>query len=359
MLIANLQVNNIRSIAQAGFQPKAGVNLIYGKNGSGKTSLMEAIALLGYSRSFLPCQTKELVRFGQQQLQVFAQVETVSEKQKSFDKLGFGYHLKDGKKLRLNEEKARSEDVVRHLPLAVLSPKSFDILEGPANERRKRVDWGAFHVKHGFREEWQKYRKLLLQRNASLKQATRSEEISHWTNALVESAERVTQIRREHVQEMLPFLHSRLKRLGFSKNLVVEEDVGWSSTSSFAAQIEQGFDSDKRLGSTQKGAHRYDLRFLVEGHKAKNVLSRGEKKRVLCALLFAQIECLRASGKISVAILDDVSSEFDQDAISALVEEVADLCDQTFVTVVDSPLLSGLSRAGGVFHVEQGVLTEE
>lgn len=319
---------------------------------------MEAIALLGYSKSFLPCPTKELVRFGQQQLQVFAEVQSSPGQPGSGDKLGFGYHLKDGKELRLNEEKASAEEIVRCLPLAVLSPKSFDILEGAANERRKRVDWGVFHVKPKFRQEWHKYRKLLLQRNAGLKQAKKPQDIKHWTSPLIESAERVTEMRQQYMQETLPFLHKHLAEFGFDKNLVVEEDVGWSNSSSLADQLERSFDSDRRFGSTQKGAHRYDLRFLVEAHKAKNVLSRGEKKRVICALLFAQIECLKKAGKNPVVILDDLASELDQEATDSLVNGAATLCEQTFITAVDSLSLPGQRKPNKEFHVEQGVLAE-
>ena len=317
---------------------------------------MEAISLLGYSRSFLPCHTKDIVRFGEDQLQVFAEVQ----RKKSIEKIGFGYHQKKGKTLRLNGEKAKPDEIVQQLPLVILSPRSFDILEGPAIERRRRIDWGVFHVKPAFKSEWRKYKKILMQRNAALKEAQTSRDILVWSLALAESAKKILFIRNEYVETIEPLFFKHLRLLGFDKDLVLSQNVGWSQNTSLEEQLEQGFESDKRVGQTQKGAHKYDLRFHIEGHKAKHVLSRGEKKRLLCALLFAQMERLEHFGERAVIILDDITSELDDEAIQSFIDRAASLGEQVFITSVDDSarVQQKIPQSSKKFHVKQGKITE-
>jgi DNA replication and repair protein RecF len=166
MSIRRLDIFNVRNIQSQTIHPSGTFNFIYGKNASGKSALIEAIFLLGRAKSFRTSNIKSVIRFNQHHLIVAGQLQ-----QQNGVNQQLGIQL-DGRdvEIHINQQRClhRSE-LAYALPLQIVHPKSFELLDSGAQVRREFMDWGIFNDDQNFLPEWRKYKKALLQRNVVLK----------------------------------------------------------------------------------------------------------------------------------------------------------------------------------------------
>ena len=166
MSLKKLDIYNVRNIVKASIQPSPAINFIYGSNASGKSSLLEAIFILGRAKSFRTTSIRQVINFSSQELIIsgHALQNTAQEEM-------LGIEM-DGKniRIRINREtvKQRSE-LAYALPLQLIHPTSYQLLDGGPKLRREFIDWGVFNQQQEFLHSWRKYRKALLQRNGLLK----------------------------------------------------------------------------------------------------------------------------------------------------------------------------------------------
>src|SRR5262249_33040360 len=160
-------------------------------NGAGKTSLLEAIFLLGRGRSFRTRQLRRLVARGSSEFAVFGEVSTES----AVRRVGVAWSQGRLEK-RIDGESAPGTAALAALfPVHVLDPSSHELVQGTPSERRRFLDWGVFHVEHAYLETWRRYRRLLSQRNAALKAGAGMEELGAWSVPMAEAGEAVHQMR--------------------------------------------------------------------------------------------------------------------------------------------------------------------
>ncbi|MEX2367494.1 MAG: AAA family ATPase, partial [Pseudohongiellaceae bacterium] len=134
-----LSINNLRNITSQSISPGRGINLIYGDNGSGKTSILEAIHLLGLARSFRSAQLKPIVQAGAEECAVFAELDNRLT-------LGVSKGIRGGGQIHIAGKKADNTAQLAHsLPIQLINSDTFKILEGSPRVRRKYMDWGVFH----------------------------------------------------------------------------------------------------------------------------------------------------------------------------------------------------------------------
>lgn len=349
MSLATLQVSGVRSISSASLELRPGLNLIFGPNGSGKTSILESAFLVGRGRSFRTRHTEQLISRGLDRLQLFATTQDPAHR------IGFEYRRDESYTGRLDGQDIRS---LAELPGAffveVIDPEVHRLVEGAPGERRRWLDWGVFHVEPGFLEAWLRFSRTLKQRNAALKQGM---DPAAWDAELVVQGERVATARGDWLRSVQPFWQQAVLRLS---GLEVEMSYyrGWAADRPLTEVLAEGRERDRARGSTLSGPQRADVRLTVQGRPAREVLSRGQQKLVAAALVLALLQRLRGERTTPpTLLLDDPAAELDSQRLGALVDLVKALNCQLIITSLHADLANfGIPER--VFHVERGVVTQ-
>jgi DNA replication and repair protein RecF len=251
---------------------------------------------------------------------------------------------------------ARLSEFATILPLQLITPDVFKLLQAGSEERRKFMDWGVFHVEPAFGRICQRYQRLLKQRNAALKQL-RSQALPAWDHELAEMGEQLAQYRQQYLTNFLPYLQMTQAKLLPDLPIDVQYEAGWEAELSLAECLAQALRQDQRYGYTSVGPHRADLMMMVEGFPASQVLSRGQQKLWIAALYLAQAEHLAAEhGKRCLYLLDDLTSELDASGQQRLLSLLGEQGHQVFLTGVCAKGWQDYiaEEYRTMFHVEHG-----
>lgn len=368
MQLSQLRITRLRNIVEATFSLHSEFNLFFGENGSGKTSVLEAISLLTSGKSFRTARQEEAIQFGSLAYVVSGVAEA---------RLLEGLHTRMGvertrggrQKIRLNDQPLEKIlELTKLLPIQLLNVDSYRFLEEGSLARRQFIDWGVFHVEPVFSRVWQRYNRALQQRNAALKAIRTTKvlgsckEVHIWEQELCETGYMIDVLRERYITNFIPVFSSILEKMLAIKDVVVDYKRGWGRGETLEFALKNTFMRDKVLGYTTIGPHRADLTFSINSVSAKSVLSRGQLKLFICALLLARAEELfKKTSKKCLLLIDDISSELDNKAAQILVNRLEQLQAQVIITAIDKNLLMGLfeTKAYKMFHVEHGGIFAE
>ena len=354
-----LRICSIRNIEYAELCLGPKLNLIYGENGSGKTSILEAINLLAMGRSFRSSKTGTVTSEGKQELSIYAETQTGN-------RVGLVKPRRQSYKLRLDAENQKNWDrVARRLPIQVLDSSSFLLLEGGPKARRRFLDWGVFHVEHGFLNEWRKSRKCIANRNLLLKEKSPDEsQLRAWDSKLCEAAQAVDDARKRYFQQFIPAFKKVYSSLvgqdGLAVNLKYHR--GWDSALELTDLLIAGRQQDLKYGSTQNGPHRADIVVKAGSVPAIDLLSRGQQKVLVSALKITQgMLFASAIGEQCIYLVDDLPAELDRDNRAKILDMLISLDGQLFVTCVERSSVESCLQCPPemtTFHVERGTITD-
>ncbi|GLR64852.1 DNA replication/repair protein RecF [Marinospirillum insulare] len=358
MTIQQLKITNFRNIASADIYPTAGVNLLVGENASGKTSILEAIYLLSMVRSFRSKKIKSLIQHATEQFTVFGSIAAESGNSYS---LGVQRHQQsaDTEILFRGQKPAGVAEVTAALPVQLINPDAFRLLEGSPKDRRQFLDWGVFHVEHSFIDCWKRFQRALKQRNSLLRHGRIDQlEMSLWEKELSENGEKITALREEYLTSLKPLFAELLDKFLGLDNLTLSFQRGWDKNVDLVESLFLSRTKDREQGFTQAGPQRADVRVAVNGYTAMDILSRGQQKLVVSALKLAQGALLsQARGKQCVYLIDDLPAELDKQHRKVFCEVLEKQSGQVFITGVDAEALAeGWLNPDSIswFHVEQG-----
>lgn len=352
MPLESLKITHLRNIDQAQLHFSPGMNLIAGPNASGKTSLLEAIALLTQGRSFRTPRIDQLIQHKTSGLTVVGTLRTPQR----LHTLGLS---REGKKTLVKLDGTaltRSTDLIDLIPLHVITPESHEILGLGPKMRRQYLDWGVFHVKQSYLACWQRYHRVLRQRNHVLRHGGTKQAVQAWDGPLVAEADQLHAYRTAYLADLSPAL------VRFGQQLLELEihfayRPGWSDeVDSYAQQLRENLAQDQERGFTQSGPHRADISVKVDGMAVKNVFSRGQQKLLICAMYLAQAV---NSPKPGILLIDDLPAELDPTHRARLLTAAASIGAQLFVTATEASLIPTNHWAEKkVFHVERGEFHE-
>lgn len=357
MTLQRLSITNFRNIAQAQLQPRAfGFNIIYGLNGSGKTSLLEAIYYLSRARSFRSAISGRIIRHSTEKFSLFAQVGAQSLP------IGIERNLHGELTIRISGREAETNvELAALTPVQLINSSSFTLLEAP-EYRRKYLDWGAFYLFPDFMRVWKQYERALKQRNAALRALVSPSELESWSQELIEAAENLNQCREDYVKQLLPKLMSQITQLLPSIGEVeISYYSGWNQTESYKNTLTKSIDKDRHMGFTQYGPHRADFKVNINKQLAKDILSRGQQKLLICGMLVSQGTLLQDGvSRPLIYLIDDLPSELDLISRSNVIKLLSAQDAQLFVTAVEHESLSELliNTPTKMFHVEHGCVEE-
>ncbi len=348
-----IETREVRRIETAVLQPDATLNLITGANGSGKTSLLESIALLCGGRSFRTHRTADIIRRGAQYLSVSGrlrdggQTETLIGLEKGRDRT----------RVNVDGERVKSASaLMKKVPMLTIGPQSHDLIGGGPRERRRLLDGTLFHVEHDYLGIWRRYHHAMQHRNALLRDRGQCDDMAFWHRTLATEGERL----QSHRQACVEALQERLDVIpvtDFTGKISLLYQQGWSQEKSLLEALDAGLHADIRRASTSVGPHRAELQILVDDEPASRVSSRGQAKIVVSALIAAQAQViLEKTAKRPILLLDDIGAELGEEARIMMLQMVLALEGQMFVTAVEACQLPDICKPGAQFHVKHGVV---
>ncbi|MEG0101947.1 MAG: DNA replication/repair protein RecF, partial [Citrobacter sp.] len=294
MSLTRLLIRDFRNIESADLALSPGFNFLVGANGSGKTSVLEAIYTLGHGRAFRSLQIGRVIRHEQESFVLHGRLQG-TERETSIgltkDKLG-------DSKVRIDGTDGHKVAELAHLmPMQLITPEGFTLLNGGPKYRRAFLDWGCFHNEAGFFTAWS-----------------------------AEYSAGIAQDMADTCQQFLP---------EFSLSFSFQR--GWEKETDYAEVLERSFERDRMLTYTAHGPHKADFRIRADGAPVEDTLSRGQLKLLMCALRLAQGEFLtRESGRRCLYLIDDFASELDDARRGLLASRLKATQSQVFVSAISA-----------------------
>jgi DNA replication and repair protein RecF len=356
MTVRRVQVTDFRCLHRGDLEFDPQFTLISGPNASGKTSLLEALYVLGRGRSFRTRRLEPLIRSGAEQMMVVGEAELPERSVTLGVEASAG-----GLRARVGGERVASlAELAWVLPVQIIDPEIHRLIEEGPNRRRRFLDWGVFHVEHSFVEHWQRYQQGLRQRNAALKARQARSAIALWDGELVRYGELITEARRRYVEQLAPVAAAVALRL-LDLELVLTYRAGWAAGADLRSALEGSLGKDFDLGATQVGPHRADLGIRLQGASVRDRVSRGQQKLLAAVLLLSQIKLFPQDSRARpTLLLDDPAAELDGMHLRALLDEVRSQPLQLVVTTLQAAgaELSVFGAPGKRFEIEEGHVRE-
>lgn len=351
MELLRLRVSDLRIIAEAEIELAPRLNLITGGNGAGKTSLLEAVFLLSHGRSFRSGPRDALVRQGSTGFNVFGEIASRQGQRR----VGLARSAA-GAEARVDGIPVNAGELVRNVAVLYFGPGSQSLIAGAGEERRRFLDWGVFHVEHGFLEVWRRYQRALKQRNALLRSGSVSG-LDAWDNELERSAGPLVAARSAYFSAWTPWLRDRLARLVPELGEPsVRLNPGYEAARPLGEILRERREQDLARGHTGAGPHRADWVLGFEGSLRREHLSRGQEKLCAFACIMAQARLFSERlGEWPILGLDDLGSEVDAEHRGRAFALVAESGAQILATAMARADWSAFGFApGAMFHVEHG-----
>lgn len=353
----------IRNLAPLDITLDSQLNIFYGDNGAGKSSVLEALCLLTTGRSFRTSKFEHIINKTSDDFFVFSQSNQSLQ-------LGLGFNKPQKKKsIKVNGEIERVlSNLSKQYPTQIISPESYHLIDSGPSERRKYLDWSLFHVEHSYIKYWKSLSVLIKQRNALLKNNTENsqsiEQLDVWDMQLCQLSEIITSLRKSVLTKIEALLNDLLLSLDVDFKGVVKLNYYSGYSGELNNKLQENRSLDFLRGTTSVGPHKADIKIKVDNQLAKDFLSRGQKKLLINCLFLAQTLLLKQeTQKDSLFIIDDFSSELDEQNQEALLET---LLAQKNVQIILSCLhldslkwLKTRYNMAQLFHVEHGAITPQ
>lgn len=377
MFIKRLIISDFRNLKYVDTTPAPSFNVICGPNGSGKTSLIEAIYYLALARSFRTNSYQYLMRQGERSFKLYALVQ--EDERAVTTSIGLQRERGGETLIKLNADQiGRLTDLVDHICVQLLHPQGVDLITKEAEGRRGFIDWGVYYSDPEFKAMWIQYRKILRQRNALLRSVSahtssygayqaapygapeealgaplgpqggpqdtplggpeaggwRSiDQMGIWDEALARLSLQITEKRRVYLDSLQSILHELLPEFLPHFKLKFELTFGWEKGKDLRSLLAQNLEKDKVLGYTSCGCHRADLKIKNNNLAAGATLSRGQLKMLVYAMRLAQGMLLKQqTGRACIYLIDDLNSELDDHSQRVLLQTLRQCQHQVFVS---------------------------
>ncbi|HBX4701471.1 TPA: DNA replication/repair protein RecF [Klebsiella pneumoniae] len=357
MSLTRLLIKDFRNIESADLALSPGFNFLVGANGSGKTSVLEAIYTLGHGRAFRSLQIGRVIRHEQDAFVLHCRLQ--GEERETA--IGLTKDKQGDSKVRIDGTDGHKVAELAHLmPMQLITPEGFTLLNGGPKYRRAFLDWGCFHNEAGFFTAWSNLKRLVKQRNAALRQVSRYAQLRPWDLELIPLAEQISRWRAEYSAAIVEDMADTCQQFLPEFTLTFSFQRGWEKETDYAEVLERNFERDRMLTYTAHGPHKADFRIRADGAPVEDTLSRGQLKLLMCALRLAQGEFLtRVSGRRCLYLIDDFASELDDARRGLLSSRLKATQSQVFVSAISAEHVMDMSdKNSKMFRVEKGKITD-
>lgn len=349
MRIYHLKLLNFRNHKKFAADFKR-TNLLLGANGSGKTSILEAIFLLSTSKSPRTASNKNLIFHSSQKSNLELTLIN-SNKEKMIVRLELGRQDIGNKIFSCDGVVVEPKNIVGRFKAVYFSPETLGIINGSPAERRRFIDILLSQVSPPYLADLIEYKKILINRNRLLKEIARKkrekDEIIFWDMKLVEYGAKIMRRRQSVLRRLSRPLQECYQSIVGKKEQTLKIKYhpsfalakGEDIESIFTERLAAEFNFELKYGSTLFGPHRDDLRFFLEDYDAASFCSRGEIRSIIIALKLAEADFMeKETGDSPVILLDDIFSELDEGRARALGASIINNY-QVIITSTENNLL--------------------
>ncbi len=348
MFVSDIHLNNFRNYKSFDLCFSDGVTVLYGKNGLGKTNILEAVFLTVIGKSFRNSKDADLIRYGEQEFNI-----NLSIKEDITENISIKYEKNREKYIKVNGFYLRKMGHLMGNVIAVIfSPEDLQLItEGPA-ERRKFMDIAISQLYPSYYFDLLQYNKIIAQKNSLLKNvkyqnsASNREMIDLWNDQLSEAGSKIIYKRYEFINEICKIASEKNKIISGKETLKMQYDSG-TFTSEEMGDVDftnkeeicrkmkmyllQKMDKEIEREAAYIGPHRDDIIFKLEENDIKRFGSQGQKRTAVLSLKMSELELLKKkTGRKPIFLLDDVLSELDINRQRSLINELTNI--QTLIT---------------------------
>ena len=363
MRIVNLKLLNFRNYNHLTLSFSPNINVIYGKNGSGKTNLIEAIYVLGLTKSFRSSTDKVLVMKDKNLTKISGVV---------FDNINKEYQLTisgDGKVAKIDSHRQNKlSDYIAKVNIILFHPDSLKVIKDSPSIRRDNLNIDMSQFDNEFINLLNDYEKVLKQRNAYLKvmyaNANKSQVyLDILTDKLIDYGLKIFEKRTNFIEQINKYIgnfYSKISGIGTLK-IKYQSELKDKNQEKLKKMYNSLKDKDMLLGNTTLGVHKDDYAFCFESESLKDYASQGQQKNAIIAYKLSLIELFKNERNIKpILILDDLFSELDNEKINNILE-VIDKDLQIFITVTDLNKLPSYikDKDNKIFNCEFGEIRED
>lgn len=355
MSITSLKLKHFRCFNSVELDFSETINFFYGRNGSGKTSILEAIYLCSTGRSFKTPNIKQCIKKNTDHFNIssFSSDSSILEIKKNTN---------NSIQLHINSTKANSINLFRRMPSTQLDNKTFSLFSESPSYRRKIMDRALIAAKKDYSTNFFRYNKVLSQRNNTLRNSNFLE-LDTWDQLLVQASENICRERKFFFDLLSNEFHLMSKLLDGAdcykivKDIRIEFYSGWKEAQDFKSALFEGRQRDLRTKTTNVGPHRSDIKFFFGDDDVKSRLSRGEQKLVAivwCAAINKTIT--KHYNSSPILIIDDLGSELDVVFYNELLKFLSLSENQLFFSNISDAFNSKIVNSDLIsqkFHVEQ------
>lgn len=369
MALTRLAIQGFRNLKDLSLEFNACSNLIVGDNGSGKTSILEALYFLSHGRSFRTSTYSKTISYDERQFTVHVKRDA-SQQPHVGQKIGLSKSLDGVTNIRIDgNPESKMSELAKHLAVQLITPDSVSFFLGGPKERRQFCDLGLFHVKQSYQEAWTRFSRVLKHRNALLKKSQNylGKESEYWDEEFVRLAVEIDGFRREYIEQ----LNSRLRNLQkdyqlFTTEVELKYSQGWRKDNDLKNELVKNYERDLKQGFTSVGPHKADLKFRVPASVNETLrvnvadsFSRGQIKLLLYAVKVCQNQIISEYGKTPILLVDDISSEIDEVNLGKILQLLNASRAQLVITAINDKCLTAMKpilKDIKLFHVKHGKL---
>lgn len=366
LFLRNLCLVSFKNYAHANVNFSNRFNCIVGNNGEGKTNLLDAIHYLSFTKSYFnPIDSQNI--FHDAPLFV---IQGEFKTDESENEVYCAQKKGERKQIKLNKkEVTRFADHIGMFPVVMTSPSDIELILDGSEIRRRFADSIISQYDRNYLEAIIAYAKVLLQRNAQLKQFSKSgkfdlESLRIWDEQMIALGNNIHNTRKEFSVEFEPIFQKYYELISGGKEKV---KIGYQSQlnkGDFEALLSEALDKDRVMEYSTVGIHKDDWEFKMDGYPAKKFASQGQQKSYLLAVKLAQFEFVKQHRPIiPILMLDDIHDKLDELRVKRLIELVSTKdFGQVFITDTSKEriqkLFKGIDAEVKIFKVKDGAIAE-
>lgn len=325
MYLKKIALFNYKNFSEVNFEFDNKINCFVGKNGIGKTNVLDAIYHLAYGKSYFNPLAVQNIKHGEE----FFVIDGEFEKQNRPEQIVCS--LKKGSKKILKRNGKQYERFSEHLgfiPLVIISPADRDLIIEGSETRRKFIDSVISQSDVIYLHELIQYQKILNQRNALLKYFALNHVFENDTLAIYNEqlnglGQTIFEKRKQFLLDFLPIFNKHHQAITGSEETVQLVYESQLFEKDLLALLQENINKDRALHYTSTGIHKDDLRFEIDEFPIKKFGSQGQQKSYLIALKLAQFEFIKEqSGENPILLFDDIFDKLDETRVSKIVQMV-------------------------------------
>lgn len=362
MIIGRLSVLNYKNIRLAEIDCSIKMNCFFGKNGMGKTNLLDALYYLSFCKSHIQTPDSRIIRYNEELCVIQGFYDFDGKDEEIF------CAIRNGQRKQFKRNKKEYDRLSEHiglLPMVIISPADSELIHGGSEERRRFIDMIISQYDKPYLNALIQYNKALMQRNVLLRQQHRDDSIYEALEVQMAAYGQMINEKRFLLIAQLTPVFNEYHRLICSSG----EKVGLS----YVSQLGKGDitkmlygtrEKDLLLGYSSVGVHKDDIELLLDEHLLRRIGSQGQNKTCLIALKLAQYTYMISKGMTKpILLLDDIFDKLDSDRVGNIISLVSsDRFWQIFITDTNrnylDRILETIEQDYSLFEVEQGVVDQ-